>query len=223
MITSRPRRVASSRHALATSTGVVASLKTGTSICAPNVRSCSTAAGRWRSAPTKSGLRPCDLNKLASFAEFVVLPDPWSPAIRTTVGGFAANETVIASPPRLSVSSSRTILMICCEGFNALESSSPTARSRIRPMRLLTTSKLTSASSRARRISRSASSTSSSLSLPLPRSFPKIPSNRSVNASNIANPSLHSLRLVFADSPAPLLYSANSQSHSLQDHHQLED
>ena len=37
-----------------------------------------------------SGLRPCALNQRASFAEFVVLPEPWSPAISTTVGGLDA-------------------------------------------------------------------------------------------------------------------------------------
>jgi hypothetical protein len=34
---------------------------------AASVRSCSTAAGRWRSAPTSSGLRPWALNQRASF------------------------------------------------------------------------------------------------------------------------------------------------------------
>ena len=34
----------------------------------PSVRSCSTAAGRWRSAPTSSGLRPWALNQRASLA-----------------------------------------------------------------------------------------------------------------------------------------------------------
>ena len=72
----------------ATSTGSVASLKTGTSIWRPRVRSCSTAAGRWRSAPTSSGLRPWLLNQRASLAELVVLPEPCRPAISTTVGGF---------------------------------------------------------------------------------------------------------------------------------------
>ena len=63
MRTSRPRRRASSRPALAVATGSPGSENTGTSICRPSVRSCSTAAGRWRSAPTSSGLRPCCLNQ----------------------------------------------------------------------------------------------------------------------------------------------------------------
>ena len=63
---------------------------TGTSTWRPSVRSCSTAAGRWRSAPTSSGLRPCCLNQRASLAEVVVLPEPWRPAMSTTVGGLDA-------------------------------------------------------------------------------------------------------------------------------------
>ena len=39
------------------------SLNTGTSIWRPSVRSCSTAAGRWRSAPTSSGLAALLLNQ----------------------------------------------------------------------------------------------------------------------------------------------------------------
>ena len=88
--TSRPLLRASARPALATLTGSVASLNTGTSIWAPSVRSCSTAAGRWRSAPTMSGLRPWDLNHWARLAVRVVLPEPWRPAMSTTVGGFEA-------------------------------------------------------------------------------------------------------------------------------------
>ncbi len=43
---------------MATVTGSDGSLNTGTPACSPRIRSCSTAAGRWRSAPTSSGLRP---------------------------------------------------------------------------------------------------------------------------------------------------------------------
>ena len=68
-------------------TGSPGSLNTGTSIWRPRVRSCSTAAGRWRSAPTSSGWRPWLLNQRASLAELVVLPEPCRPAISTTVGG----------------------------------------------------------------------------------------------------------------------------------------
>ena len=60
------------------------------------------------------------------------------------------------------MSSSWTILMTCWAGFSASESSMPTVRSRMRSSILRTTLKLTSASSRATRISRRTSSTSSS-------------------------------------------------------------
>jgi hypothetical protein len=42
--------------------------------------------GRCRSAPTISGFRPWVRNHRASLAEFVVLPEPWRPAMSTTVG-----------------------------------------------------------------------------------------------------------------------------------------
>ena len=87
MQTSRPRRWASATPARATATGSVGWLKTVTPACSPRIRSCSTAAGRWRSAPTSSGLRPCCFHHRANLAEAVVLPEPWRPAISTTVGG----------------------------------------------------------------------------------------------------------------------------------------
>ncbi len=34
------------------------------------------------------GWRPCDLNHWARLAVRVVLPEPWRPAMSTTVGGF---------------------------------------------------------------------------------------------------------------------------------------
>ena len=87
MQTSRPRRRASSTPAAARATGSVGSLNTVTPAWPPRTRSCSTAAGRCRSAPTKSGLRPCCFHHWASLAAVVVLPEPWSPARSTTVGG----------------------------------------------------------------------------------------------------------------------------------------
>ena len=43
-----------------------------------------------------SGLRPCCLNQRPSFAALVVFPEPWRPAINTTVGGFdASGDTII--------------------------------------------------------------------------------------------------------------------------------
>src|ERR1044071_348521 len=75
--------------------------------------------------------------------------------------------------------------MTCWAGFRALESSSPRQASRTRDTKPRTTAKLTSASSRARRISRRTSSTSSSPRRPLPRRRGKIPPKRSVSASNM--------------------------------------
>ncbi len=63
----------------------------------------------------------------------------------------------------------------------------PTAASRMRASIDLTTTKLTSASSRARRISRSTSSTSDSRSVPLLRSRAKMPSKRSESDSNMSH------------------------------------
>src|SRR6266508_915993 len=89
------------------------------------------------------------------------------------------------SPPRVLTSSSWTILMTCWAGLRDLDSSAPTARSLILATKLRTTLKLTSASSRATRISRSTSSTPASLSRPLPRRRRKMPTNRSERASNM--------------------------------------
>jgi hypothetical protein len=40
------------------------------------VLSCSMAAGRWTSAATSIGWRPCFISVTASFAQVVVLPEP---------------------------------------------------------------------------------------------------------------------------------------------------
>ena len=72
---------------------------TGTPTRSPSTRSCSTAAGRWRSAPTSSGRRPWLLSSRASFADAVVFPEPWRPAIITTVGGFDDIVSLPVVPP----------------------------------------------------------------------------------------------------------------------------
>ena len=77
--------------------------------------------------------------------------------MRTTVGGCEANFMRAVSLPRVSTSSSRTILMTCSPGERAVSTSWPTALAWMRSMSSLTTLKLTSASSSAKRISRSAS------------------------------------------------------------------
>src|SRR6266508_4574147 len=53
-----PRRSASLSAPFATLTGSVGSENTGTSMRSPRTRSCSTAAGRWRSAATSGGGLP---------------------------------------------------------------------------------------------------------------------------------------------------------------------
>ena len=187
---SRPRRRASSTPALAVATGSPGWLNTGTWMRSPRVRSCSTAAGRCRSAPTSSGLRPCWRNQRASLAALVVLPEPCRPAISTTVGGREAYWRRIASPPSASTSASLTSLTTCWAGLSASWMRLPIARSRMRSSIVLTTTKLTSASRRARRISRSTSSTSDSRSVPLLRSRVKMPSKRSDSDSNMREASL---------------------------------
>ena len=132
MTTSRPSRLASSTPWNAVSTGSSGSEYTGTSTCRPSVRSCSTAAGRWRSAPTSSGLRPCDLNHSASLPVAVVLPEPCRPAMRMTVGGFGAYWIFSVSPPRMRISSSWTALTTCWPGSSACERVAPIACSRMR-------------------------------------------------------------------------------------------
>ena len=90
-----------------------------------------------------------------------------------TVGGFLANRSRRVSPPRIWTSSSFTILMTCCAGFSACETSAPAARSLTRAMNCRTTGSATSASSRAMRISRAVASMSAWDSRPLPRSEEK--------------------------------------------------
>ena len=105
----------------------------------------------------------------------------------TTVGGLDAYWMRIVSPPSASTSASLTSLMTCWAGLRASWMRAPTAASRMRASIDLTTTKLTSASSRARRISRSTSSTSDSRSVPLLRSRAKMPSKRSESDSNMSH------------------------------------
>ena len=52
----------------------------------PSTFSCSTAAGRYTSAATRSGFFPSLRSLLATLAAVVVLPEPWRPTIITPVG-----------------------------------------------------------------------------------------------------------------------------------------
>src|SRR5437763_3409625 len=85
--------------------------------------------------------------------------------------------------------------MTCWAGERLLDSSAPAASSFTRLMKLLTTLKLTSASRRARRISRAISSTSFSPRRPLPRMRVKIDSKRSDSESNMRPGSVRPGRL----------------------------
>src|SRR5688572_15470046 len=91
-----------------------------------------------------------------------------------TVGGCGAGARRWPLPPSSSISSSWTTFTTCWAGVSDLSTSCPTAFSRTRSMKTRTTLKLTSASSRATRISRSASWMLSSLSRPRPPSRSKI-------------------------------------------------
>src|SRR5580700_12187128 len=146
---------------------------------------CSRAAGRYTSTETSRGRCPPALNQFASLPEVVVLPEPCNPAMSTTVGGCEANFMRAVSLPRISTSSSRTILMTCSPGDSAVSTSWPTALARIWSMSCFTTLKLTSASSSARRISRSASSMFSSVSLACPRRLLNARCSFSCKFSNI--------------------------------------
>ena len=66
-------------------------------------------------------------NILASFAEWVVLPEPCKPHIMMMVGILEEKLMRLSVEPISSVSSSRTILMTCCAGVRLERTSSPTA------------------------------------------------------------------------------------------------
>ena len=145
--------------------------------CAPRRRrgsgSACRAARAGRSRPGAGGRRrraPASCPSLrsisASFAAAVVLPEPWRPASRITVGRAAAKASRESPPPIIAVSSSWTIFTTCWPGVRLFVTSSPTARSFTRATKSFTTWRLTSASSSARRISRIAFETASSSSRP---------------------------------------------------------
>ena len=191
MTTSCCERTACATASFATFTGSPTPLpgsgaKTGTPAWPPTTWSWFTAFGRWRSAATSIGVWPSFTSHFASLPASVVLPAPWRPASMMTVGGFFANCSRRCSPPRMATSSSLTICTTCCAGFSALLTSSPSARSRTCAVNCLTTSSETSASSRARRISRTVPSTSAADSLPLVRRFLKVSARRSDRFPKVA-------------------------------------
>src|SRR6478752_7524040 len=122
----------------------------------------------------------------ASFAVVVVLPEPCRPTIMIATGGTALRSMVWPSEPSMATSSSWTILTTIWPGVTDLTTVAPTACSRTRSVKLLTTSSETSASSSARRTSRIAASTSASVSEPRPVSRSSIPPSFSDRLSNNA-------------------------------------
>ena len=134
------------------------------------------AAGRKVSQATRRGRLPCcRLSIPASLAPLVVLPAPLRPTSITTVGGFGEMVSLVLSPPMRAVSSSLTIFTIICAGVRLSSTSAPTARSVTVAVNCLTTLKFTSASRRARRISRMAALMSSSVRRPFDRRPEKMP------------------------------------------------
>ena len=73
---------------------------------------------------------PCLASSFASFAQAVVLPEPWSPAIRITVGPELAKARSRLAPPISSASSSLTIFTTCWPGLRLSSTPSPRQRSR---------------------------------------------------------------------------------------------
>ena len=100
-----------------------------------------------------------------SLAEVVVLPEPCRPTIRMGAGG-EPMESASFSAPRVSTSTSWTILITCWPGVTERITFSPTARGRTLSMNSFTTGSATSASIRAVRTSARAASTSASVRAP---------------------------------------------------------
>ena len=102
-----------------------------------------------------------------------------------TTGGAADRSSRVAWPPMRAVNSSSTIFTNCCVGVRLARTSCPSAFTRTRSVKSFTTWKCTSASSRARRTSRTASSTLRSVILPTPRSLRRVCSSLSLRLSNM--------------------------------------
>ncbi len=100
-------------------------------------------------------------------------------------GGFPESTSSFVSPPITSTSSSWIILTICCPGVTDVRTSFPIAFSFTAFTKSRVTLKLTSASRKARRTSRSESATFSSVRVPCPRRFFSVDSRDSVNCENI--------------------------------------
>src|SRR5438552_17118661 len=118
-----------------------------------------------------------------------------------TVGGCGAHASRCPLPPSSSTSSSWTTFTTCWAGVSDLRTSWPIAFSRTRSTKPRTTLKLTSASSRATRTSRSASWMLSSVSRPWPPRRSKIACSLVLRESNMERRSLRNYAEHF-NSPA---------------------
>ena len=84
-------------------------------------------------------LRPSPLRRFAIFPAAVVLPLPWSPTRKMTVGGFDARASLTDAGPIDRTSSSCTILTTCCPGVMLPSTFSPAASFSTRLIRSLAT------------------------------------------------------------------------------------
>ncbi len=185
--TSRPEALRLlDRPSWLTVTGSDGSLKTGTPAWRPRTRSCSTAAGRCRSAADQQRVAALLLEpagQLGRRGRLARALEAGEQHHRRRLGRVGDPEGLAAEDrDELVVDDLDDLLGRACR---LLDSSAPTAWSRIRDTKVRTTRMLTSACSRARRISRRTSSTSSSLSRPRPRRRVKMASKRSDSESNM--------------------------------------
>ena len=122
------------------------------------------AAGRYTSVLTRSTFLRCfSISQRASFPTVVVLPAPCNPASITITGRCARKLRPVLGSPMRRTSSSCTTLMKAWPGVRLLVTSTPMARLLIASVNVLTTGSATSASSSARRTSRTVSAILSSL------------------------------------------------------------
>ena len=139
------------------------------SACCPSTFNCWMAAGRRTSVETSIGWRPCLRQPPSELPRRRRLAGALEPEQHHHARAAASS----ASPP-LRIAEQRQHLVAhdrttCCDGVRLRRTSWSIARSRTRSMNALTTLKLTSASSSASRISRSAASTFVSVRRPSPR------------------------------------------------------
>ena len=126
----------------------------------PTTFSCSIAAGRRTSVDTSSGCRPCFASHSPELAGRRRLARALQAEQQDDARPRAASAAARPRRRRRAPASRRgRCATTCCAGVRLLRTSWSTARSRTRSMNALTTLKLTSASSSASRISRSAAST----------------------------------------------------------------